>query len=325
MTPTQDTTTLGRRAFLHDGTLFLLGTGLAGSAVSSMAAEQEAPRPQIDRTASEGRPTVSSMAVAQEAPRPQVRFGVVTDLHYADKESAGSRCYRETLTKLAEAADRCQQDRTDFVIELGDFIDAADSVEQERGYLERINAVFAALPCAKHYVLGNHCVYTLTKPEFLETVGRRDSYYSFDVGGYHFVVLDACFRQDGQPYGRQNAEWTDANIPAAELAWLHADLSKTSAKTIVFVHQCLDVGQPYGIKNAPEVRKILEASGQVLAVLQGHRHHSDYRELARIHYCTLVAMVDGSGPEKNGYALVDVLTDGTIRIKGFRQQPSHTL
>ena len=300
MTPAPSIATLGRRAFLHDGTLFLLGTSVI-------------------------RPAVSSRAAEQEAPRPQVRFGVVTDLHYADKESVGSRCYRESLTKLAEAADLFQQDRTDFVIELGDLIDAADSVEQERSYLKRIHEAFSVLPCAKHYVLGNHCVYTLTKLEFLETVGRRDSYYAFDVGGYHFVVLDACFRQDGQPYGRQNAEWTDANIPAAELDWLRADLRKTSAKTIVFVHQCLDVGQPYGVKNAPEVRKVLEESGQVLAVLQGHRHRSDYRELSHIHYCTLVAMVDGSGPEQNGYALVDVLADGTIRIKGFRQQPSHTL
>ena len=269
-------------------------------------------------------PAVSSSAAESQTPPPRVRFGVVTDLHYADKESAGSRCYRETLTKFAEAAERFQQDRADFVIALGDLIDSADSVEQERGYLQRLHAAFSTLPCAKHYVLGNHCVYTLTKAEFLETVGQRDSYCSFDAAGYHFVVLDACFRQDGQPYGRKNAEWTDANVPAAELAWLRADLSKTSAKTIVFVHQCLDVGQPYGIKNAPEVRKILEESGQVLAVLQGHRHHSDYRELARIHYCTLVAMVDGSGPEKNAYAVVDVLADGTLRIKGFRQQPSRT-
>jgi hypothetical protein len=136
-------------------------------------------------------------------------------------------------------------------------------------------------------------------------------------------VLDACFRQDGQPYGRKNADWTDANIPAAELDWLRADLRQTTSKTIVFTHQCLDIDPPYGVKNAPEVRSILEAAGQVLAVLQGHRHRSDYRELAGIHYCTLVAMVDGSGPEMNGYALVDVLADDTIRIKGFCQQPSH--
>lgn len=290
---------LGRRAFLENGTLILLG-------------------------ASFDCPVALSRAAEEDGAHPRVRFGVVTDLHYADKVSAGSRCYRETPAKFAEAAERFQQDRTDFVIELGDLIDSADSVEVERGYLKRIQTSFSALPGAKHYVLGNHCVYTLTKPEFLETVGQQESYYSWDVGGSHFVVLDACFREDGQPYGRKNAEWTDANIPAAELDWLRADLRRASGKTIVFVHQCLDVGQPYGVKNAPEVRKILEDSGKVLAVLQGHRHRSEYRELARIHYVTLVAMVDGSGTEHSGYALADVLADGAIRIKGFRQQPSHT-
>ena len=33
-------------------------------------------------------------------------------------------------------------------------------------------------------------------------------------------------------------------------------------------------------------------SGKVLAVLQGHNHHNDYRDIAGIHYCTLAAMVD---------------------------------
>ena len=93
------------------------------------------------------------------------------------------------------------------------------------------------LPRDRHHVLGNHCVDTLTKEEFLDRVGQERSFYSFDVGGYHFVVLDACFRSDGQPYGRKNFEWTDANIPAHEVEWLEADLASTSRPTIVFAHQ----------------------------------------------------------------------------------------
>ena len=38
----------------------------------------------------------------------------------------------------------------------------------------------------------------------------------FDRGGFHFVVLDACFRSDGVPYGRKNFKWTDTKIPPAE-------------------------------------------------------------------------------------------------------------
>lgn len=291
-----DTRRLDRRAFVFNGSLFLLGGSLAASHVPNVLAD---------------------------GAKPKLRVGLVTDLHYADKPAAGTRHYRETIAKLGEAAGRFQQAGTDFVVELGDLVDAADSVEVEKGYLKRINRDFAALPGEKHYVLGNHCVHTLTKEEFLETIGRKESYYSFDAGGFHFVVLDACFRNDGQPYGRKNFTWTDSNIPTHQVEWLQADLKKAGGKAVVCVHQRLDVGGNYGVKNAPQVRKVLEESGKVLAVLQGHSHKNDHKQIAGIHYCVLTAMVEGSGAENNGYSLMDVFADGTIRIAGFRKQQNH--
>ncbi len=58
-------------------------------------------------------------------------------------------------------------------------------------------------------MLGNHCVYTLIKREFLDGVEQKRSYYSFDSGDFHFVVLDSCFRSDGEPYRRKNFKWID--------------------------------------------------------------------------------------------------------------------
>ncbi len=282
---------LGRRAFLKHGSLVLLGAGLASS----------------------------SNAFADDA-KPKLRAGLVTDLHYADKPPAGSRHYRETLAKLGEAAKEFAQDEPDFIVELGDFIDAADSIEAEKAYLKRIQAELQKLPGKKHYVLGNHCVSHLTKPEFLEGVSQKKSYYSFDAGGFHFVVLDACFRSDGAAYGRKNFQWTDANIPDAELEWLSADLKAAAGKTVVFAHQRLDVSNHYGVKNGKAVRRVLEESGKVLAVFQGHSHKNDYKEIAGIHYCVLVAMVEGSGLANNGYSLMEMSGDGTIRVSGFQKQ-----
>lgn len=42
-----------------------------------------------------------------------------------------------------------------------------------------------------------------------------------------------------------------------------------------------------------------------------------------IHYCTLVAMIEGSGPENNGYSLMEIEPNGTIHLTGFRKQKSH--
>ena len=190
-------------------------------------------------------------------------------------------------------------------------------------YLQQVSEVCATIPGPKHYVLGNHCVDMLTKDEFLGGVGGKESFYSFDVGGFHFVILDSCFRSDGKPYGRKNSTWTDANIPAHELDWLQADLKATDKKVIVFAHQRLDEGGQHAVKNAANVRKSLESSGKVLAAFQGHSHKNDHQEISGIHYCTLVAMVEGAGPDNNGYSTMDVLADGTIRVTGFRKQATY--
>ena len=255
-----------------------------------------------------------------ESPADSLRIGLITDLHHADKPAAGSRHYRETLGKLEEAGQQFKQQSVDFVVELGDLIDAADSVDVELKYLQTVNREFAKVCGDRHYVLGNHCVDTLTKQEFLGAVGQGKSYYSFDRGGMHFVVLDSCFRSDGQPYGRKNFQWTDANLSVDELEWLKADLNANEKPVIVFAHQRLDVKNNHGVKNQAKVRSILEASKNVIAVFQGHSHKNDLHQIGGIHYCTLVAMVEGSGAENSGYSVMDVDPAGTIRLTGFRKQ-----
>ena len=79
----------------------------------------------------------------------------------------------------------------------------------------------------------------------------------------------------------------------------------------------------FGISNAPKIRKILEESGKVLAVFQGHLHQNFHSHIGGVHYVTLAAMVEGSGEENNAYAILDILPDDAIRITGFRKQKSY--
>ena len=258
-----------------------------------------------------------------QAPESVLRIGLITDLHHADKPPKGTRFYRESLGKLAEAAKQFTIDKINFVVELGDIIDAAESVEVELGYLSTVNRQYAAISEDRHYVIGNHCVDTLTKTELLSAVGQEKPYYSFDRNSYHFIVLDACFRADGEPYGRHNFVWNDTSIPQIELDWLQADLKLNDKPVIVFVHQRLDVSDNHSVKNDAEVRAMLESSGKVLAVFQGHSHNNDLSDIGGIHYCTMVAMVEGSGANNNGYSVMTITADNTILINGFRNQTDY--
>src|SRR5687767_14998533 len=123
-----DHTQIGRRAFLKRGSLVLAALGCDLLSRGSLHAD--------DGPAKGG-----------------VKFGLVTDLHYADKPPAGARHYRETLGKLAEAARQFEKDKLGFVVELGDLVDAAASVETEQAYLKRVNQDFSALSKDRHYVL----------------------------------------------------------------------------------------------------------------------------------------------------------------------------
>ena len=94
-------------------------------------------------------------------------------------------------------------------------------------------------------------------------------------------------------------------------------------RVVVFAHQRLDAAGDYGVKNAADVRKLLEASGKVLAVFQGHSHKNDYRDISGVHYCTLVGMIEGSGAENSGYATAYVSPEGAVTVTGFRKQKSY--
>jgi hypothetical protein len=90
-----DSTKLGRRAFLKGSALVLAAAGLDLAPFTPLIADEKKEQGRL-------------------------RVGLITDLHHADKPPAGARFYRETLGKLAEAAQQFEKDKPAFVVELGD-------------------------------------------------------------------------------------------------------------------------------------------------------------------------------------------------------------
>jgi alkaline phosphatase len=73
------------------------------------------------------------------------------------------------------------------------------------------------------------------------------------------------------------------------------------------------------VSNSAQVRQILEQSGIVICVFQGHVHEERYNLINGIHYYSVNAVVDGDGPENSAYMIVDVYQNGSLKIDGFRR------
>lgn len=261
-----------------------------------------------------------------------VRFGIVTDCHYADADTVGTRYYRHSLDKLAECIDAMNKLQVDFLVELGDFKDQnSPPVERKTlSYLRAAESVFRKFDGPTYHVLGNHDADSISKTQFLNNIENTgidsdSSYYSFDYNGVHFVVLDANYKTDGADYDHGNFDWTDANIPPAELQWLRQDLATSCGEVIILIHQLLDGTGSHYVKNAAEARQILEQSGRNLAVFQGHFHDGGYNLIGGIHYYTLKAVIEGPSPENNSYAIVEVRPDMSIIVTGYRKADSKQL
>jgi alkaline phosphatase len=168
--------------------------------------------------------------------------------------------------------------------------------------------------------LGNHDVRNIPREKWAELVGVDNSYYSFDLGGYHHVVLD----------GNRTEPRGPLYIREEQMKWLEEDLAKTNLRTLVYCHFPMDnqnMDSNYYFKEHPEtaslgnkvyVRTILRKSGKVLAVFSGHTHFFSQQTIDSIIYCTAPSFSENNGDhEPNGqYAIVSIEGDKVeIEIK----------
>ncbi len=262
---------------------------------------------------------------------PLLTIGLVTDIHYANS-TVGKRYCGESLNRLKQSLETFRVGAPDVLMNLGDSIDTSDPVEDELCRLREVTDAISSLGIESHQLLGNHDVSELTREQFLSAgeCSDKKSYYSFDCKGVHMVVLDSNFNEDGTPFSAGNFCWYDAWIGSEQIAWLESDLkSAGSMPVLIFCHANLDHrvrdnGELNGhiVKDAAKVREVIEASGSVKAVVQGHCHSGWQDTINGIPYIILRAMVEGSGPGESAYSLLFLMEDGEVRLEGFGKQES---
>ena len=235
-----------------------------------------------------------------------MRLGLFADPHYCNAEIlCRTRRPSLSLNKIAEAMDAFRQSDVDLCICMGDLVDKSDGDDQPHERIREAMGCISAHGIPYYILMGNHDCAVFSKSEFAELTGVPSAPYIWDTPAHRLIFLDANYRSDGRHFCLAGVEWTDSNLPADQLVFLQRALAESSLPCIVLLHENLDaeVRADHQVKNADDVRRILEDSQKVALVIQGHYHKGADHISNRIRYLTLPAMCEGI---ENRYLILDI-------------------
>ena len=111
-------------------------------------------------------------------------------------------------------------------------------------------------------------------------------------GASMHVFLDACYFKSGVHYAPGDSDWKDTLYPFT--AELESKLAASDVPTYIFMHQNIDPGirEDHRLSNAEELLRIIEKSGVVRAVFQGHYHPGQSSRQGGVDYIALPAMCE---------------------------------
>ena len=166
----------------------------------------------------------------------------------------------------------------------------------------------------------------------LEMMKLSSRYRSFNMNGWHFIILDSTHVND-------DGTWYVAKLDEEQMDWLQKDLSNVPPSTPILVVSHIPIlagcvfydGENLKDKNwtipgswmhvdSVELVSLFNRHPNVKACLSGHIHLLDRVEYNNVNYFCNGAVSgnwwDGDYHEtKAGYALMDLFDDGTIERK----------
>jgi 3',5'-cyclic AMP phosphodiesterase CpdA len=231
------------------------------------------------------------------------RFVFMTDIH-VQPELKGDEGFKQAINKV-------NQLKPDFVITGGDLVFDALGQSYERAeqlynmYIDVCNEFNMPI----YNTMGNHEVFGLYeksginpnhkeygKKMYKKRTGYKNSYYSFDHKGWHFMILDDIGFTEDRKY--------IAEIDSAQLEWIKEDLKQIRMKTpiVISVHiPFISVGEQMrsggtaalspgiALANSHEILRLFEGYNLQL-VLQGHLHIVEEIIYNDVHFITAGAV-----------------------------------
>lgn len=222
-----------------------------------------------------------------------MRFGLFADPHCGCRPDDGTRFFSRAADKCARCLALFAREQVNFAICLGDLYDGAGpGMEPVRS---RLQEMFAGWGGPLYLCPGNHDVTAQTPPD-------GPQYTTFRREGIQFVLLDTNYGPDGLRYRAGTMQWDRLYAGPAQRRWLRRTLAQHTGPCLIFTHGNLEsrTGEDFAARHilgdADEIRRILQESGRVHLVFQGHYHPGAWCTQDGITYVTLKALVDGLRP-----------------------------
>jgi len=269
----------------------------------------------------------------------QIKVGVFADCQYCNCETAGSRFYRNSLSKLEDCITEFNQTKKlKFVIGLGDLID------RDFASFDSVKPILANSKNRVYHVIGNHDL--AVKKNELEQVPAKlnltETWYSFTEKGWCFIFLngnDITFHSNNHEIVREAEEITDklkkegkpnfydwnGGIGSKQLERLEKELQKASdkkQKVAIFCHYPLLPFEAHALWNSEEVLTILTKYSCVKMYMNGHNHAGNYAFQNGIHFVNVKGMVETE--TENAFSVISFAND-KIEIKGFGREESRSI
>lgn len=234
----------------------------------------------------------------------EMKLGLFTDSHDSNKEiSCVTRRPSLSWSKIQQAMEAFQG--VDAVICLGDLTDDCIDPQDNAPRLKALSDMIRSYGIDFYSLMGNHDCNVFTREEFNHLSGSLAP-FCIHTNEKALVFLDANYSRTGESYIPGCVDWTDTAIPDWQIEKLAQILNAPeNQEVIIFVHQNLDpyVQHQHIIANHAEIRQILENSGKVRKVYQGHYHPGHTSVINGIEYHTLAAMCEG---ENNSYKIIEI-------------------
>ena len=215
---------------------------------------------------------------AAALPSGKVKFCAFADIHHFP--GYWPHGDSEFLEKILARADR---EKTDFVIQLGDFV---HDLNLSKDYLD----LYAGFGQPTYHVVGNHEGERQDLASTLKALKLENPYYFFERNGFRFVVVDPNYFLDTDGAYRHYESYnlhraTQAKrvakgcvLPPEQEEWLKDAVTTSSLPCVVFLHESFE--RPGSVANGPALMDFFDETnarhpGRVRMVVNGH-YHTDH-------------------------------------------------